>query len=169
MQPSIRTVGVVGTGVIGASWTALFLSRGLRVLVTDPAPGAEDRLFAYLRESWPILEGLGLHKEASISNCTFVSGGLDCLSEVDFVQEVRICLIMIHLFLSQNCIQNAPEKPDLKQNLFAELDYKVKKDIVIASSSSGIPSSQFISKCKHPERILIGHPFNPPHLVLQCV
>ncbi|KAF3069601.1 L-carnitine dehydrogenase [Trichoderma lentiforme] len=86
---SIKTVGVVGTGVIGASWTALFLSRGLRVLVSDPAPGAKDRLFAYLQDSWPMLKQLGLHSDASISNCTFVGESLgDHCSEVDFIQEV---------------------------------------------------------------------------------
>ncbi|KAL4807209.1 hypothetical protein BDV18DRAFT_159428 [Aspergillus unguis] len=148
MQPSIRTVGVVGTGVIGASWTALFLSRGLRVLVSDPAPDAKERLFAYLQQSWPMLEKLGVHKNASISNCTFVGESLgDFYSEVDLIQE------------------NAPERPDLKRDLLALLDAKTKKEVVIASSSSGIPSSQFISECQHPERVLIGHPFNPPHLM----
>lgn len=90
MTPAIKTVGVVGTGVIGASWTALFLANGLRVLVSDPAPGAKDRLFTYLRESWPTLERLGLHRDASISNCTFVGESLDdhC-GEVDFIQEVK--------------------------------------------------------------------------------
>ncbi|KAJ5630006.1 hypothetical protein N7528_003663 [Penicillium herquei] len=148
MQSTIRTVGVVGTGVIGASWTALFLSRGLKVLVSDPALGAKERLFEYLQNSWSTLEGLGLDKDASISNCTFVGESLeDHCSEVDFIQE------------------NAPERVDLKQELLGILDAKTKKDVVIASSSSGIPSSQFISECKHPERVLIGHPFNPPHLM----
>ena len=61
--------------------------------------------------------------------------------------------------------KNAPEKPALKIKLLAEIDEKTRKDVVIASSSSGIPSSQFISQCKNPERVLIGHPFNPPHLM----
>ena len=61
--------------------------------------------------------------------------------------------------------ENAPEKPELKLKLLAEIDEKTRKDIVIASSSSGIPSSKFIGQCKNPERVLIGHPFNPPHLM----
>lgn len=68
MATSIKTVGVVGTGVIGASWTALFLANGLRVLVSDPAPGAKGRLAAYLDRVWPALERLHLHSDASISN-----------------------------------------------------------------------------------------------------
>lgn len=62
-------------------------------------------------------------------------------------------------------IQNAPERPDLKRKLLAEIDAAVRPDVVIASSSSGIPSSEFVDLCKHFERVLIGHPFNPPHLM----
>ncbi|KAI4952568.1 hypothetical protein J4E91_003040 [Alternaria rosae] len=115
---SIRTVGIVGTGVIGASWTGLFLAHGLRVIVADPAPGAKEKLASYLESIWPALEIMGLD-----------------------------------------------EKSDLKTKLLAEIDAAVRPDVVIASSSSGIPSSKFISQCQHPERVLIGHPFNPPHLM----
>jgi 3-hydroxyacyl-CoA dehydrogenase len=148
MASSIKTVGVVGTGVIGASWTALFLANGLRVLVSDPAPGAKDRLATYLSGVWPALERLHLHHNASISNWTFVGETLDdACAEVDFIQE------------------NAPEKLDLKLKLLATLDAKTKSNVIIASSSSGLPSSQFVTECKLPGRILIGHPFNPPHLM----
>lgn len=167
MTHSIKTIGVVGTGVIGASWTALFLAQGLRVLVSDPAPGAKDNLLAYLKRSWPMLKRLGLHENASISNYTFVGGSLDeYCHEVDFIQEVHgsffICIKRNWFIISQN----APEKLELKRKLLATLDSKTRSDIVIASSSSGIPSSKFIVDCANPERILIGHPFNPPHLVL---
>ncbi|KAB8221024.1 hypothetical protein BDV33DRAFT_230669 [Aspergillus novoparasiticus] len=148
MSSLIKTVGVVGTGVIGSSWTALFLANGLRVLVSDPAPGAKDHLTRYLAGVWPSLEQLGMHSDAALSNWTFVGEGLDdYCGDVDFIQE------------------NAPERPELKVKLLATLDAKTKNDVVIASSSSGIPSSQFIIECKNPERVLIGHPFNPPHLM----
>lgn len=62
-------------------------------------------------------------------------------------------------------IQNAPERLDLKKKLIAEIDSKTRPEVVIASSSSGIPSSQFVTGCKHPERVLIGHPFHPPHIM----
>jgi 3-hydroxyacyl-CoA dehydrogenase len=61
--------------------------------------------------------------------------------------------------------KNAPERPDIKAKLLAEIDEQTRPDVVIASSSSGIPSSRFVHQCKHPERVLIGHPFNPPHLM----
>ncbi|KAH8808739.1 hypothetical protein F5884DRAFT_858260 [Xylogone sp. PMI_703] len=77
MATAIKTVGVVGTGVIGASWTALFLAHGLQVFVSDPAPGAKDKLMAFLNDSWPTLKKLGLHSNATLSNCTFVGESLD--------------------------------------------------------------------------------------------
>ncbi|KAK2616926.1 hypothetical protein QQS21_000014 [Conoideocrella luteorostrata] len=146
---SIRTVGVVGTGVIGASWTGLFLAHGLQVLVSDPAPDAEQKLAGYLKSIWPTLERLGLQPTASLSNYRFVGSSLDGhYDEVDFIQE------------------NAPEQTELKTKLLGEIDAATRPEVVIASSSSGIPSSQFIGKCsKAPGRIVIGHPFNPPHLM----
>lgn len=95
MARTIETVGVVGTGVIGASWTALFLAHGLRVLVSDPAPDAEQHLAAYLKGVWPSLQQLGLHKDASLSNCTFVGKNFyDHCGKVDFIQEVTYPLVI---------------------------------------------------------------------------
>ncbi|MCJ1417196.1 hypothetical protein MMC32_003536 [Xylographa parallela] len=148
MSTNIKTVGVVGTGVIGASWTALFLAKGLKVIVSDPAPGAEEKLAAYLEKQWPVLERIGVSLSASLSNYKFVSDIDSHLKSVDFVQE------------------NAPERVDFKRKLIANIDAKTRSDVIIASSSSGIPSSQFIGDCKqNPRRVLIGHPFNPPHLI----
>ncbi|KAK5706465.1 hypothetical protein LTR97_001453 [Elasticomyces elasticus] len=148
MTGSIRTVGVVGTGVIGASWTGLFLANGLKVLVSDPAPNAEEKLVAYLNSIWPTLQEIGLAQNASLVNYRFVGASLEAhYGELDFVQE------------------NAPERLELKTKLVGEIDAGTRPDVIIASSSSGITSSQFIGNCKHPERVLIGHPFNPPHLM----
>ena len=89
MASKIKTVGVCGTGVIGASWTGLFLAKGMRVLVSDPAPGAKEKLDAHLKDIWPVLERIGLGSGASLSNYEFVGASLDKhLGEVDFVQEV---------------------------------------------------------------------------------
>lgn len=89
MAAAIKSVGVIGTGVIGASWTGLFLSRGLKVLVSDPAPGAEKALTSYLESIWPTLKEVGLSPGASLSNYTFVGASLEKhYGEVDFIQEV---------------------------------------------------------------------------------
>jgi hypothetical protein len=91
MPPTIRTVGVIGTGVIGSSWTGLFLAHGLQVLVSDPAPGAEEALATHLQQIWPTLEELGLAKGASRDNYRFVGPTLDrYYGEVDFIQEVSL-------------------------------------------------------------------------------
>jgi 3-hydroxyacyl-CoA dehydrogenase len=170
---SVRTVGVVGTGVIGASWTALFLASGLKVIVSDPAPGAEQGLAESLKNIWPTLAKLKMAPNASLTNYRFVGASFkDHFSDVDFVQEVCLFpgLLALQLLMLLNDVnkheQNAPERLELKTKLLAEIDAATRPDVVIASSSSGIPSSQFISKCAvNPGRVLIGHPFNPPHLM----
>ncbi|KAL4806301.1 3-hydroxyacyl-CoA dehydrogenase [Aspergillus unguis] len=144
----IRTIGVIGTGVIGSSWTALFLSQGLRVIVSDPAPGAETKLREYLHKNCASVPGAKSSVEACLQNYTFVKDISPHLGDVDLIQE------------------NGPERLDFKRRLFAQLDALTPPHVLIASSSSGLPSSQFITECKNnPARILIGHPFNPPHLV----
>lgn len=89
MSAKIRSVGVIGTGVIGSSWTALFLAHGLQVLVSDPAPGAEEALKTHLEKLWPTCEELGLAEGASLSNYRFVGPSLEkYYGVVDFIQEV---------------------------------------------------------------------------------
>ena len=144
----IRRVTVIGTGVIGASWTALYLAKGLEVVATDPAPGAEARLRDFVANAWPALERLGLAPGASQANLTFTSDLPEALANADFVQE------------------NGPERIDFKQKLYGQLDELLPVDVIIASSSSGLTMSE-IQKgaASHPERCIIGHPFNPPHLI----
>jgi 3-hydroxyacyl-CoA dehydrogenase len=144
----IRRIAIVGTGVIGASWAALYLAKGLQVVATDPAPGAEQRLRDFIDKAWPALERLGLSAGASRSNLSFNAVLAEALKGVDFVQE------------------NGPERVDFKQKLYGEMDALLPADVVIASSSSGLPMSEIQKGATaHPERCVIGHPFNPPHLI----
>jgi carnitine 3-dehydrogenase len=142
-----QTVAIIGTGVIGASWATCFLARGLDVVATDPAPGAEERMRAQVAAQWPGAAALGLAAGASPDRLRFVADPRDAVRDADYVQE------------------NGPERVDFKRSLFAVLDAAARPDVVLASSSSGIPASQFQDACRHPERVLIGHPFNPPHLI----
>jgi 3-hydroxyacyl-CoA dehydrogenase len=144
---AIRRIAIVGTGVIGASWAALFLSHGLDVIATDPAPNAEENLREYIDNAWPALEQLGLSSGASKERLSFTAKLSDALEGVDLVQE------------------NGPERPDFKIKLFADMDALTPETTILASSSSGIPIGVSQSQCKHPERCVIGHPFNPPHLI----
>jgi 3-hydroxyacyl-CoA dehydrogenase len=143
----IRRIAIVGTGVIGASWAALFLAHGLEVIATDPAPNAEQNLREYIDSAWPALEQLGLSSGASKERLSFTTKLNDALEGVDLVQE------------------NGPERPDFKIKLFADMDALTPESTILASSSSGIPIGISQSSCKHPERCVIGHPFNPPHLI----
>src|SRR6478735_5353110 len=143
----IRRIAIVGAGVIGASWAAEYLARGFDVIATDPGPNAEANLRKYIDEAWKDLTNIGLSKGASRDRLTFTTDMKEALSKADFVQE------------------NGPERPDFKMKLFADMDDAAPLDSIIASSSSGITPSVMQSECKHPERIIVGHPFNPPHII----
>src|SRR5437660_12661146 len=143
----IRRIAIVGAGVIGASWAAEYLARGFDVITTDPGPNAEANLRKYIDEAWKDLTNIGLSKGASRDRLTFTTDMKEALSKADLVQE------------------NGPERPDFKMKLFADMDDAAPIDSIIASSSSGITPSVMQSKSKHPERILVGHPFTPPHII----
>jgi 3-hydroxyacyl-CoA dehydrogenase len=143
----IRRIAIVGTGVIGASWAAEFLARGFDVVATDPVANAEASLRKYIDAAWPSLIALGLAKGASRERLSFTPDLKEALHNADFVQE------------------NGPERKDFKIQLFADMDAATPPDSIIASSSSGLTMSVMQSACKHPERCVIGHPFNPPHMV----
>src|SRR6266571_2537351 len=143
----IHRIAIVGTGVIGASWAAQYLARGFDVVATDPAPNAEANLRKYVDEAWGQLEAIGLSSGATRDRLTFTPDMKAALAQADLVQE------------------NAPERPEFKIKLFADMEATLPVDSIIASSSSGITPSVMQSKCKHPERVLVGHPFNPPHII----
>src|SRR3984893_11627335 len=144
----VRRIAIIGTGAIGASWTALFLAKGLEVIATDIAPNAEASLRRFVQAAWPALERLGVAPGASQSALSFTADMPAAVRAADFVQE------------------NGPERIDFKKKLYRELDEMLPPDVIIASSSSGLTMSEIQSACRlHPERCVIGHPFNPPHLV----
>jgi carnitine 3-dehydrogenase len=144
----IRRIAIIGTGVIGASWTALFLAKGLRVVATDVAPNAEVALRKFVEAAWPALKRLGLSPGAAQSNLEFTPALAQAVAGADLVQE------------------NGPERIDFKQKLYGQLDELLPPDVIIASSSSGLTMSAIQSGApSHPERCVIAHPFNPPHLI----
>jgi carnitine 3-dehydrogenase len=142
---NVQRVAVVGTGVIGISWAAHFLAHGLDVVATDPAPGAEERLRADVAAIWPTVQPVA---GASLERLSFTADAGAAAAGADFVQE------------------NGPEREDVKHRLFAVLDEAARPEVVLASSSSGLlPSVIGRGAPGHPQRVLIGHPFNPPHLI----
>ncbi len=148
MAKSINRVAIIGTGVVGASWAALFLAKGLEVVATDVAPDADASLRHFVEAAWPALKRLGLAPDASQSNLKFTADLPTAVKNANFVQE------------------NGPERIEFKKSLYRQLDDLLPADVIIASSSSGLTMSEIQSDCpSHPERCVIGHPFNPPHLV----
>jgi 3-hydroxyacyl-CoA dehydrogenase len=143
----IRRIAIVGTGVIGASWAAQYLARGFDVVATDPAPNAEANMRKYVDDAWAVLTSIGLSPGASRDRLEFTADMKTALAKADFVQE------------------NGPERVDFKIKLYADMDAVTPPDSLIASSSSSLTMSVVQSKCQHPERCVIGHPFNPPHVI----
>src|SRR4051794_34696875 len=148
MAGAVQQVSIIGTGVIGASWATAFLARGLDVTASDPAPHAETVLRQTIDAQWHAMEQIGLSPGASPQRLRFVESPEAAVSEADFVQE------------------NGPERIDIKRDLFHRLDEAAPPQAVIATSSSTITVSEFQDACTHhPERVVLGHPFNPPHLI----
>ncbi|MBS0399279.1 MAG: L-carnitine dehydrogenase, partial [Proteobacteria bacterium] len=142
----VKTVGIAGTGLIGAGWAARSHFRGLDVIAYDVAPAAEARLRAQIDTAWPSLVAL-LGKPAKKGKLGFTTDLANMASKADFIHEA------------------APEREELKIRLFRDIDAAARPEVIIASSSSGFLPSHLQSQCAHPERVVIGHPFNPVYLL----
>lgn len=143
---TIEHVGIAGGGLIGMSWAALYLAQGLRVSVFDPAPDTKDRLARFVADAWPHLAALGLTR-SDRPKSAIVSNSPDVLTGTDFVQE------------------NGPDRIAVKQDLIETLEEVVAPQVIIASSTSSLRATDIQARARHPERILVAHPMNPPHLV----
>lgn len=138
---------VIGAGVIGASWTALFLASGRDVAVFDPVDGAEKTVRDYVDRAWPTLTELGLAVEGRRGALSFRASATEAVRDADFVQE------------------SVPERIAMKHALYAELEPILKPGAIVASSASGLTLSEMQAGWSDPARFVLGHPFNPPHLI----
>jgi 3-hydroxyacyl-CoA dehydrogenase len=146
-SPTPPCVAIVGSGLIGSSWATFYLSRGFRVQATDPDPEGETKLRAYVNRVWPTLQRLGCAPGATPDRLQFTKDLATVVHGAEFVQE------------------SGPEQETLKAELFRTLDQVTPPDVLIASSSSGLTMTALQAQCSYPERCVIGHPFNPPHLI----
>jgi carnitine 3-dehydrogenase len=137
----------LGSGVIGSGWVARALANGLDVIAWDPAVGAEAQLRQRVAKAWPALEQQGLKAGAAPSRLRFVPTVEECVAQADFIQE------------------SAPERLDLKIDLHAKISAAARPDVLIGSSTSGLLPSEFYASAMHPERCVVGHPFNPVYLL----
>lgn len=143
----IKTFAALGSGVIGSGWVARALANGLDVVAWDPAPGAEEALRKRIANAWPALEKQGLKPGAAQSRLRFVATIEECVRDADFIQE------------------SAPERLELKLDLHGRISAAAKPNALIASSTSGLLPSEFYESSSHPERCIVGHPFNPVYLL----
>jgi carnitine 3-dehydrogenase len=143
----VRHITCVGAGVIGGGWVAYFLAHGYHVTAWDPADDAEERLRRIVDSAWPALTELGLSEGASRANLVFERDLATAMTQAEFVQE------------------SAPENLDLKIQLLADIDKVTPEHVVVSSSTSGYGMSEMQVNCEHPERMVVGHPFNPPYLI----
>ena len=141
------TIACIGAGVIGGGWVAHFLAQGFRVRAWDPAPDAEVKLRRLVDAAWPALTSLGLAEGASRDNLVVTPTLAEAVEGVVFVQE------------------SAPEDLPLKRKLLAEIDATTPAGVVIASSTSGYGMTEMQADATTPERLVVGHPFNPPYLI----
>ena len=144
---TVSSVAIIGAGTIGSSWAAHFLAQGLKVRCWDPMDGYAENVTAFVARAWPLMTELGLVEGASLDNLSCHDRIADALEGVQFVQE------------------SGPENADIKASLMAEIDRDTAPDVVISSSSTALPVSEYQHKAAHPGRIVLGHPFNPPHLM----
>lgn len=144
---SFNQVATLGAGVIGASWTALFLAAGVRVNVYDPMQGAEKQVRDYIENAWPTLEALGMTDRGNPDAVSFFTDPVAAVIGVEFIQE------------------SIPERIDLKHKLFSQIEPHLLPQTVVASSASGLMVSEMQQGWNDPSRFILGHPFNPPHLI----
>jgi 3-hydroxybutyryl-CoA dehydrogenase len=142
-----RNTAVLGAGVIGASWTALFLASGRNVAVFDTLPSAEKATRDYIEMAWPALRDIGLIKTGAPGKLSFHKSAAEAVRHADFIQE------------------NVPERIEIKKALFAEIEPALKPSAIVASSASGLTLTEMQTGWKNPARFVLGHPFNPPHLI----
>lgn len=143
----IQHTACLGGGVIGASWAALFLASGRSVSMFDPDPQAEGKVRSYIADVWPSMEELGLVRNGNPDTITFCHRATQAVEGAGFVQE------------------NVPERLDIKHATFHLIETALEQDAIVASSASGLTLGQMQTGWADPSRFVLGHPFNPPHLI----
>jgi carnitine 3-dehydrogenase len=143
----VERIAVLGAGTIGASWVAWFLSRGISVAVYDPNPAVEAYVRRFVADAWPTVARLGMAAHANPDAWTFTTDPAEAVFQAQFVQE------------------NAPERANVKRELYAAIESSLPDHAILASSSSGLVMSGLQEGFRAAPRMAIGHPFNPPHLI----
>ena len=146
-MPSIKNVAVIGTGVIGTGWIIRCLAHNKIVYAFDKDPKLKNSLIKEIKRTWPFVKKLFKKNKLKLKNFYYFTSLEKTLKEADFIQEC------------------ATENYALKTKLMRTIGNYAKPNAIISSSSSGLLPTRIYSKCKKPQRSLIGHPFNPVYLL----
>ncbi len=141
-----KSIGIVGAGLIGSGWAARCLARKIDVVAYDPSPIGESVIRSHIDNAWPALEKLGFDRNTA-GKFTYVQDLEELCSSSEFIQE------------------SAPDSLEIKNRLHRRIDRLAARQVIIASSSSGLLPTDIQAGADHPERIVIGHPFNPVYLL----
>ena len=152
LPQKVEYVGIVGAGVIGASWAALFLAAGHHVDVYEPSPDGEANTIAYINNAWNQLQQLGqvqtgLTLELALGRLAFHATIADAVERAQFIQE------------------SVPERMPIKHAVYREMEPALRPDAIVSTSSSGLLLADMQEAWQDPSRLILGHPFNPPHLI----
>lgn len=145
--PAIETVAILGAGTIGASWAALFAAAGMAVDIHDPSPDAERTVRDYVENAWPSLDALGRVKPGASAKLSFFATPAEAVRRAQFVQE------------------SVPERLAVKQEIYGRIEPALAPGVPVATSASGLLLSDMQTGWQDPGRLVLGHPFNPPHLI----
>ena len=144
---NIKKVAVIGTGVIGVGWIIRCLAHNKIVLAFDRDLKLKANLIAEIKRTWPYVRKLFNKKTLNLKNFKYFTSIEEALRDAEFVQEC----------VSENYV--------LKTKLMNTIGKYTKPNVIISSSSSGLLPTKIFSKCKNPERAMIGHPFNPVYML----
>lgn len=145
---NVHRVTALGGGLIGRSWTVLFLAAGKSVTVYDPDPATESHVHEAVEQAWPVMQAIGLTQSSEPeSDLVFCNDARAAVDGAQFVQE------------------SIPERPELKHELYGAIEPVLAEEAVVASSASGLTLSELQAGWRDPARLVLGHPFNPPHLI----
>lgn len=147
LNPALPTrAATVGCGVIGAAWASRMVLSGVDVAISDPSPQAESIMQEVLANAVAAWDDLGLptDQQGSWRMATSIA---DAVADAEFIQE------------------SVPERPELKQAVLAEIEAAAPATTIIGSSTSGILPTTLQANMEHPERLVVGHPYNPVYLL----
>lgn len=138
---------ILGAGVIGSSWAALFLAAGKSVAIFDPSPDSEAKVRSYVQDAWPTLGELGLADKGNPEAISFAKSPQSAVQGATFIQE------------------SVPEQVSMKHDIYQQIEDALEPNAIVSSSASGLTLTEMQAGWKNPAPLILGHPFNPPHLI----